>query len=268
MIKLILSDMDGTLVDSKGELPSDFPEVFAAMKQKGILFAAASGRQYSNLIELFTAYKDDMLFLTENGAYVAYQGREIYSNPLPERDVKRILKFGMELCQTAHFDLVINGKKAAYIMSDNPFFLENVYLYCSAVKRVKDLRDISDEVVKVAFFEPNAVAPKLYEKFTALASDFKLTLSSAYWIDIMKKDSNKGNGLRQVMKRFQLQPEEVVAFGDYMNDYEMMQVAYYSYAMKNAYPELKEAARFETEKTNDEGGVTDTIQKLLAENKN
>lgn len=263
MIKLILSDMDGTLVNNNGTIPNDFPEIFAAMQEQNIIFSAASGRQYFNLLNLFTEYKDDMLFLAENGAFVVHKGKEIYSNPMPPDDVSRIISNGLELSKNGHIHFMANGKKAAYISSDDQFFIDNVMLYCSKVEHVKNFADIDDDIVKVAFFDSNATAAETLPQVAEFSQGMKVMLSSQYWVDVMKHDSNKGNALKHIMQTLNLQPEEVVAFGDYMNDYEMMQTAYYSYAMKNAYPELKKAARFETEKTNDEDGVTYTIKKIL-----
>lgn len=263
MIKLILSDMDGTLVNHQGTIPADFPEVFAQMKEQNIMFSAASGRQYYNLLDLFNDYKDDMLFLAENGSFVMYKGQEIYSDPIAPQDVSRIIRHGYKLCVNGHIHFMANGKKAAYVSSDDPLFLDNVMLYCSKVEHVKNLDAIDDDIVKIAFFDSNATAAETFGQVEAFASDMQVLLSSAYWIDVMKRGANKGNALKHIMQLFKLQPTEVAAFGDYMNDYEMMQTVYYGFAMKNAYPALKKAARFETEKTNDEAGVTDTIKKIL-----
>ena len=70
MIKLIACDMDGTLLDSAKRLPAELPEVIAKLKEKGVLFCVASGRQYASLRRDFDAYADDMLFICENGALV------------------------------------------------------------------------------------------------------------------------------------------------------------------------------------------------------
>ena len=77
MIKLIVSDMDGTLLNSCHELPKDFMSVFEQLQQRGIYFCAASGRQYLSLLQFFSPVKDRMAFISENGAFVNVNGEEI-----------------------------------------------------------------------------------------------------------------------------------------------------------------------------------------------
>ena len=77
MIKLIACDMDGTLLDSAKRLPAELPEVIAKLKEKGVLFCVASGRQYASLRRDFDAYADDMLFICENGALVMQRDQRV-----------------------------------------------------------------------------------------------------------------------------------------------------------------------------------------------
>ena len=79
MIKIIFSDMDGTLLDEQGNLPEEFPQVVEEMKAHGVLFAPSSGRQYYSLLDSFPAYKDEFLFVAENGTMVMHKGKEISS---------------------------------------------------------------------------------------------------------------------------------------------------------------------------------------------
>ena len=75
MIRLIASDLDGTLVSGNmASLPESFPKIIGQLKERGIIFAAASGRQYHNLHQLFAPVKDDIAYICENGALTIYQG--------------------------------------------------------------------------------------------------------------------------------------------------------------------------------------------------
>ena len=75
-IKLIAADMDGTLLDSKGVLNPDFFSVFEYLRKEGVMFIAASGRQYYNLLKLFDSIKDEIIFIAENGTYVVFHSQE------------------------------------------------------------------------------------------------------------------------------------------------------------------------------------------------
>ena len=79
MIKLIVADMDGTLLNDNNEINEEFWEVHKKLKEKGVIFAVGSGRQYHNLKERFSSIKDDMLFIAENGTYVVYHEEELLS---------------------------------------------------------------------------------------------------------------------------------------------------------------------------------------------
>ena len=91
MIKLILSDMDGTLLDSEGKLPPEFDAVMARLRERGVLFAPASGRQYDSLAATFARYVDTFLFLSDNGTMVRRRGQELFSNVMDRRRALEIL---------------------------------------------------------------------------------------------------------------------------------------------------------------------------------
>ena len=92
----------------------------------------------------------------------------------------------------------------------------------------------------------------------------QVVLSSDIWVDIIPLGINKGVAIQKLQKKLNIKPEECVAFGDYLNDYEMMQSVYYSYAMENAIPELKKVARY-IATPNYKNGVVKTIRQLLAQ---
>jgi HAD superfamily hydrolase (TIGR01484 family) len=87
MIKLIITDMDGTLLNSKNEINDEFWEIQDKLSKQDVIFAVASGRPYYNLVERFKNIKDNMLFISENGACVMYQEKEIYSNTMKREDI-------------------------------------------------------------------------------------------------------------------------------------------------------------------------------------
>ena len=91
MIKWIISDMDGTLLVEPNKLPDDFDEIMDLLKQHNIMFSPASGRQYQALVSQFPKYKDDLLFISENGTYVCQHDKEIFSATLPDTAVQKII---------------------------------------------------------------------------------------------------------------------------------------------------------------------------------
>ena len=82
MIKLIMSDMDGTLLDENGQLPAGFADMAQELKERGVMFAPCSGRQYYSLLDTFAGYEDEFIFLAENGTMVRYHDKELFSSTL------------------------------------------------------------------------------------------------------------------------------------------------------------------------------------------
>ena len=130
MIKIIFSDMDGTLLTSGNKLPASFGEMMTELKRRGVIFAPASGRQYASLIRSFEAYRDDFLFVAENGTLVMHKGAEIFSSPIGFEAAHKLM------AASENFDNILRvwcGKKDAYLRreQDTPEFyaeLENITL--------------------------------------------------------------------------------------------------------------------------------------------
>ncbi|MBO9659671.1 MAG: HAD hydrolase family protein, partial [Chitinophagaceae bacterium] len=101
-----------------------------------------------------------------------------------------------------------------------------------------------------------------YPVFRHLEGALQVKVSGKIWLDLSHQLANKGRALQAVQQQLNISVEECMAFGDYLNDVEMMQQAYFSYAMSNAHPEVKKAARFEA-MSNEENGVGQVIVKVI-----
>ena len=126
MIKLIATDMDGTLLNSRNEIQEGFYEVFNELQEKEIIFAAASGRQYYNLLERFKGIEDKMMFIAENGTFVVYKGKELVVNSLDINLARELIKVGRKIKDSY---VILCGKKAAYIESSDKRLIEQTEKY-------------------------------------------------------------------------------------------------------------------------------------------
>lgn len=264
MIKIIFSDMDGTLLTDKNKLPEGFDEMMSELKKRGVIFSPASGRQYFSLWKMFPSYADEFMFLSDNGTLATYRGEEIFSQPMNFEDASNILKVGETLENVVS---VFCGKKNAYILAEDNIteFLNEVKIYFSRTVIVNDWREVDDVPIKVSFFDPTGkTAQNVFPKFKKFEIDHKVVLASDYWTDITAPTASKGTAIKNVQKILKIKPDECAAFGDYMNDYEMLQAVDYSFAMANAHPDLKKVAKFETVSNNDFGVIVG-IKKLIAE---
>lgn len=264
MIKVIFSDMDGTLLDESGKLPAGFDEVAAELERRRVLFAPASGRQYYSLIESFPKYVNRFLFLAENGTTVCYKGEHIYESLMEDAVVHEVLAAADGI---PHCFSVFCGRAYGYILEKNcdAYFLKNLRKYYRRTMRTPRFSEVQDRAVKLSFFDDEGRAEeRIYPKLKPFSDRLQVVLASKEWVDVTNKDASKGTAIAEMQRKFGVTPKECAAFGDYMNDAEMMQAVYYSYAMENAYPAVKKLARFSAP-SNAAHGVMQTIETFMKE---
>ena len=147
MIKLIATDVDGTLVEEG--TPNLNPEVLdtiVKLKQKGILFAAASGRQYASMYRLFEPVADHMIFIAENGGYVVCRGRQIECRSMKREILEKLVSFMRE--QTDCF-LLVNTPCRAYTETRDPDFVESLRRgYKLELEETEDVLALEEPIVK------------------------------------------------------------------------------------------------------------------------
>lgn len=260
MIKFIATDMDGTLLNSKKELSPEFYDVFEELKERGILFAAASGRQYYTLAKEFNTIKKDMLFIAENGTFVVYKGKELVVNGLDRDLANELIRIGRKI---ENANVVLCGKKSAYVESNDERFLEEVRKYYERCEIVDDLENVDDTVLKVTMCDFNGSEKNSNNYFEKYKDKLQVTVSGDIWLDITAGGVNKGVAIKEIQELLDIDFKETMVFGDYLNDLEMMGSAYYSYAMENAHDDLKKVSRFVTDKNNDEDGVMFQIKEVI-----
>lgn len=260
MIRLIAADMDGTLLNSRKELPEELPQLLLRLKRENIRFVVASGRQYQNLLAQFPGMEGDITFLSENGSMIFEKGKPIFLEPM-ERPAWMGLVSALR--QIPGACPILCGAKTAYYESTEPEFLENARIYYAKLAFVPDLLAVKDpEICKVAVYDLLGAETNSFPIMKSqTANQFQTALSGEKWIDIMGQ-STKGAGLTVLQKLYGVSPEETMAFGDYLNDLEMMDACFYSCAMANAHPELKRQARFVVP-SNEENGVIRAIVRSL-----
>ncbi|MBO3443018.1 HAD family hydrolase [Clostridium sp. CCUG 7971] len=259
MIKLIATDMDGTLLNDKNEISKDFYKVFEELKKKDVIFAAASGRQYYNLLKRFEDVADDMMFIAENGTFVMYKGEELLLNALDKEVARELIKIGRTI-EGAY--VILCGKKSAYIESTDERFIEETEKYYEEYKIVDDLTKVEDDILKIAICDFLGSETNSHNYYKDYRGKLQVSISGAIWLDIMAKGVNKGVAINKLQELLNIAHEETMVFGDYLNDLEMMGSAYHSYAMENAHDDLKKVARFRA-KRNTEDGVIDKIREVF-----
>lgn len=260
MIKLIAADLDGTLLDDRKEVSPEFWPLYERLRSQGILFAVASGRQYYNLADEFSRIASDLLIIAENGAYAKRGNEEVFVNAMDFSAVIDCVKAAREL-DGAY--AVVCGKRSAWAEDRDDAFLRETRRYYREFRLVDDLTLVDDEILKVSVCDFTHAEVVSYPFFKSRLGHCTVTLGGSQWVDIANPTANKGSALQKVGAHFAIGSEEMMAFGDYLNDREMLQEAYHSFAMKNAHPEVKQVARYVIPFDNNEEGVVRTIKRFI-----
>lgn len=263
MIKLIASDMDGTLLDEKSRIPMKFHVLMDELQARGIWFAAASGRQYVNLAERFSNELHRMICMSNNGALVKFQDEIIYCRAFPEADLSSVISVGRSL-QDGIF--IASGIKAAYIEKPTSRniddYLAAMPAFFTALKIVETFDEIPDEILNFSICDFRGTEKHVHPLFSGLENQFDIKVSGDIWLDISLAGNNKGAGLRAIQNHLGVSRSETAAFGDFLNDSEMLMNAKYSFAMDNSHPELFRHAAFRAP-SNRNDGVIRSIRHIL-----
>jgi Cof subfamily protein (haloacid dehalogenase superfamily) len=267
-IRLITVDMDGTLLDEHHEIPASLWPLLGELRERGVLFCPASGRQHANLAMRFAPVADDLLIIAENGSYVAQGGVEISSATIARDVVADVVRGVRDLGRSSgrspagDVGAVVCGKRSAYVERTDAPFLAECERYYTLLQPVDDLLAVDDDVLKVAVFDfgsaQHSTAPAL-ERFRDTQ---QVVVSGLHWVDVMHPTTDKGTAVRAVQERYGITRAQTMAFGDYLNDLQMLDAAEHSYAMADAHPDVIARARH-TAPSNRADGVVRTIREVL-----
>ena len=252
MIKLIVTDMDGTLLDKDEKLNKEFFEVFKELKERDILFAVATGRSRKNLELTFSEIQDDLIMLFENGSCGSLKGESLYKSEIDKNLVHKFIDLGRK---DSH-NMLLCTEDMAYIENTNEEFTTELKKYFEDITFVNDLKEVTKPVVKFTIFDPKGAKENTFKTYNSLfGDDVKISVSTVKWLHIINKEVSKGFGVQALQNYFNISKEETMVFGDGHNDLEMIQSAKYSYAMENAVEELKSEANFIAPSNDENGGV-------------
>lgn len=233
MIKLIASDMDGTLLDDDSKVPEETYELISALAEKGVRFVASSGRRYDTLRWLFEPVADKMDYVASLGTQVYADGR------LLDREVFSTLSV-MRLFETTQlFDclhLALYDATHTYLLNDQSSYIRELDKDLPNAERLFDPPSPDVSIIKAALCceYPDQLMDMAYVLERELSEFFTFLPSGSRWIDVVPRHVNKATGLEQVMRYWGIGPDEAVAFGDSMNDYAMLRYVGHPYVMENA----------------------------------
>jgi Cof subfamily protein (haloacid dehalogenase superfamily) len=284
MIKLLALDLDGTLLNSRGEISDTNKKAIKRAEEKGVLVTIATGRRFRDALPVGLQMELNAPLITHNGALLKYAQtlETIAVSIVPKEIVSEILRVGREFGADAMISADPIGKG---VLLYDRISAENIplqkYIAWSkrlhgaeaeeAVHHVENLEDISGEIetVHVSFSGACATMAHL-EMILRNELDVNATVLTTVYpsmnftlIDILPSDASKGIGVEKLALLNNLSAENVMVMGDNFNDLEMLEYAGTAVLMGNASPELLEREEFYTTLSNDENGVALAIEKFI-----
>lgn len=242
MLKLIVSDIDGTLIPyGETELPKTLFGLIARLNQAGILFCPASGRQFHSLRTLFAPVADQLAYLCENGAAIFGPGTEedapmLSKTPMPREDA---LALSRDIMAVPGCQVLISGRNVSYVCGCGEDFIRRMEdLHGNLVTRVERVEDIGEDILKIAAFCPDGPDVPRKALGPRWAEPYHMAEAGPVWLDFTL--ANKGTGLRGLCAALGVELSETMAFGDNWNDVPMLESAGTSWLMATAAPALRE----------------------------
>lgn len=254
MIKMIVSDLDGTLLTTEKKISSKSRNILIEKKLHGQKIVLATGRTLESVRSVIQDFSLANYIITNNGAavYDTEKGFFLWQDAFSIETAIKIFELYEKSCQSIH------------ICSSNYFYTKHVQLnYNSSAIQVNDFTNLIEKNIPICHIsllgiKPNKVkivANKIQEEFPQLdAFIMQDSFSKTRWVDIMKKGVSKAEAVRKLQCLLHIDIEDTILFGDGKNDIEMLQNNGFGIAVANALPEVKRVSKDITE-SNDENGV-------------
>ena len=269
-IKLIATDMDGTLLDPKGQV--DLPrleKILDQLEERGIRFVIATGNEIHRVKQLLGHLTERVVLIVANGARI-FEGNQLLQAQTWDDDmVNRALEFfkGRE-CQDQFVVTSMNGgfvkEGTVFTQLENFMTPEMIELFYQRMNFVEELEShLFGGVLKMSLVVGEERSDSVLEEINQLFNGHVQAVSSGYGcIDILQSGIHKAWGLEELLKRWNLKPEQIMAFGDSENDVEMLQLAGIAYAMENADDKAKAVAT-DFAPSNSQAGVYQVLEDWL-----
>lgn len=257
MIKLIATDLDGTLLHTDKSLPEGFLRDMETLIERGVIFVAASGRQFDNIRETLRPLSGKMYIISENGAINGYGDKVEEEHRMSGESVKSVLDYIRTTGGRAH--AVCCCAHLGMYSSDEPGFLREMSRYYFRRERVTGEELDKAPACKIALY--------CYGKSAELYADMPVfegtenVISGVDWVDVAPVGVNKGNALAAILKKTGIKPEECLAFGDNFNDREMLALCGERYVVGNAPDGMKKL--FPAIGGNDEDAVAVKLREIF-----
>jgi len=262
MIKMIAIDLDGTLLDDDKQYDKKrFDQLAEKLKADNVHLAIATGNQYVKAIEFFDELKEELIFITDNGSTIHLGDELHYSKTLGALEYQFFIS---KLPDSLLDKMVISTHGSAIISAgDHPeAFMEAAKKHYPNIHRENNMKEIDVPIIKVTLKFDEDEAVDVEEIESILPDAWRLTQSGFGFYDIVSRSTSKLTAVQQLQELYDIKTDEIAAFGDSDNDYELLAAVPNSYAMADSTEKVKEATEY-TIGSNNEDAVINTLEKMF-----
>ena len=258
-IKLIVADLDGTLLKSDKSLDDNIKDVISGQDYK---FTIASGRSMVLVKKFISELDINLPFITNNGAEIYQNDACVKQYSIPDEEVRFILNLVQEFNLECH----ANAENCIYTMGKIDLILpfrkrfegvlpivDNASINTVCANTINKIMCIDKELNKIE---------KFAKKINLYCGYVHCERAEGNAFVIVNRQASKGKALKNLIELLHISSEEVIVFGDNYNDVSMFEAVKYSVCMENADKDVKDKATFIC-KSNDVNGVSDFIQKYI-----
>ena len=269
-IKIVATDMDGTLLDPRGQL--DLPrleKILDKLDQRGVRFVIATGNEVHRMRQLLGHLAERVVLVVANGARIFENNELLQAQTWDDAMVDRALgHFKGRECQDQFVVTAMNG---GFVKKGTVFTELDKFMTPEMIEKLYQRMNFVDEfdpnlfggVLKMSMVVGKERSESVLQEINDLFDGHVRAVSSGYGcIDILQDRIHKAWGLVELLKRWNLKPEQIMAFGDSENDIEMLELAGISYAMENAEEAVKRVAT-KVAPANSQAGVYKVLENWL-----
>lgn len=255
-IKLIITDIDGTLMTDDGIIPQEIFGVLDALLAQGVRFVVASGRQINNLYALFKPCDGNLYYIAQNGAIIAHGKQILYEKRMNMENVYHCIS----LARQHGINTMLYTNEIVLVETNDAEFLSFLKRHQVEYRLCSDLDAYADKTYKLSYFKMEGGMAELRNKISI--DGVNTFLVNDKMIDFTDKKMDKGRAVRRLKKLLGMRKNEIWAFGDSENDLALFAEAGESFAVGNAPKEVQEKAT-RVIPNNNECGVILTLKELL-----
>lgn len=252
MLKIIVTDLDGTLLNSKKMIPIKTKEWFIKWMNDGGIFIIATGRHFENVKFYFSDWEKVPILITSNGVMCD----DHLTFPIHKCLIKSLDKM-FEIAKTHDVHISVFTDSGWYVTDVNDMVKEHNFYG----KKINEQEFIKLPAFKVLFNGAKERLVKIQHSLLNHFPDYSFSFSEETLLEVQRNGINKFSALEKILYSQGLSPNDAIAFGDGLNDLELLSGCSKGILMSNALPDLIESLpKNPMTSSNDEEGVLAYLQ--------